>query len=142
MIIDGSRSMDRATELVLRYYSAFNRGDWETMLACLADDVVHDINQGGRESGREAFRTFLARMQRCYRETLRDIVVMASADGTRAAAEYVVHGEYLADDTGLPPARGQRYVLPGGAFFTIRDGSIGRVSNYYNLEDWLKQVSA
>lgn len=142
MIIDGVRAMDRATELLLRYYSAFNRGDWDGMLACLAVDVVHDINQGGRETGRDAFRAFLARMQSSYREQLREIVVMANAEGTRAAAEYVVHGEYLATDEGLPPAAGQRYVLPGGAFFEIAGGAIVRVSNYYNLDDWLKQVRA
>ena len=82
----------------------------------------------------------MRRMDTSYRERLADIVVMTSSDGTRAAAEYVVHGEYVADDAGLPPARGQRYVLPGGAFFAIRDGRITRVSNYYNLEDWIAQV--
>ncbi|TWG87292.1 steroid delta-isomerase-like uncharacterized protein [Luteimonas sp. J16] len=140
MRIDGSRLHDRATELVLAYYAAFNRGDRDAMLALLADDVVHDLNQGPRETGREAFAAFMARMDRCYREQLRDVVVMATADGARAAAEYVVHGEYLEADAGLPPARGQRYVLPGGAFFEIRDGRIARVTNYYNLEDWLAQV--
>lgn len=142
MIIDGVRAMDRATELLLRYYMAFNRADWEGMLSCLSDDVRHDVNQSRREAGREAFRDFLARMQRCYREQLRDIIVMANADGSRAAAEYVVHGEYLVADEGLPPARGQRYVLPGGAFFEIADGQICRVTNYYNLDNWLEQVRA
>lgn len=142
MIIDGVRAMDRATELLLRYYMAFNRADWEGMLSCLSDDVRHDVNQGPRETGREAFRDFLSRMQRCYREQLRDIVVMANADGSRAAAEYVVHGEYLVADEGLPPAQGQRYVLPGGAFFEIADGHICRVTNYYNLDNWLEQVGA
>lgn len=129
-----------ATRLVQTYYAAFNAGDRETMLGLLTDDVAHDLNQGARETGREAFIAFMQRMDASYRERLEDIVVMASADGTRAAAEYVVHGEYLADDAGLPPARGQRYVLPGGAFFAIRDGRIARVSNYYNLEDWIAQV--
>ena len=41
---------------------------------------------------------------------------------------------------GLPPARGQRYVLPGGAFFEIEKGCITRVTNYYNLQDWVRQV--
>jgi steroid delta-isomerase-like uncharacterized protein len=140
MKIDGTRSHDRATERVLQYYAAFNRGDWAAMLDCLTDDVVHDLNQGTRETGREAFAAFLARMATSYREQLREIVVMTSPDGDRAAAEYVVHGEYIADDAGLPPARGQRYVLPGGAFFTLRDTRIARVSNYYNLQDWLAQV--
>lgn len=140
MIIDGTRTHDRATALILDYYAAFNRGDWNAMLALLTDDVVHDLNQGARETGRDAFAAFLARMDRSYREQLRDIVVMATHDGTRAAAEYVVHGEYLVADEGLPPARGQRYVLPGGAFFDLREGRIARVTNYYNLQDWIAQV--
>ena len=141
MIVDGTRQSDRAIELVLAYYAAFNRGDTVAMLDLLADDVAHDINQGARETGKAAFAAFLARMARCYREQLRDIVVMANEAGDRAAAEYVVHGQYLADDEGLPPASGQAYVLPGGAFFDVRDGLIARVSNYYNLQDWVAQVS-
>jgi steroid delta-isomerase-like uncharacterized protein len=134
--------MSHAVALIERYYAAFNRGDWQAMLDCLADDVAHDTNQGSRDVGRAAFEAFLARMARSYREQLTDIVVMATANGNRAAAEYVVHGEYLADDEGLPPAHGQRYVLPGGAFFDVRDGKIARVTNYYNLNDWIAQVSA
>ena len=141
MKIDGNRRQDRATELVLTYYTAFNRGDWQGMLALLTDDVAHDLNQGNRETGREAFATFLSRMDASYREQLRDIVVLATLDGQRAAAEYVVHGEYHSTDEGLPPASGQKYVLPGGAFFEIRDDRIARVTNYYNLQDWIAQVN-
>ena len=140
MKIDGTRAHDRATELVLAYYAAFNRGDWAGMQALLADDVVHDLNQGPRETGKRAFAAFQQRMARCYREQLRDVVVMALPDGSRAAAEYVVHGEYLHTDEGLPPADGQTYALPGGAFFDIRDDRIARVTNYYNLQDWIRQV--
>jgi steroid delta-isomerase-like uncharacterized protein len=129
-----------AIEQIHRYYEAFNRGEWKAMLDCLHPDVVHDLNQGARETGREAFAAFLQRMDASYREQLRDIVVMAADDGTRAAAEYVVHGQYLRSDEGLPPANGQTYVLPGGAFFELRDGRIARVSNYYNLQDWIAQV--
>lgn len=128
------------TDLIARYYAAFNRADWEGMLELLAEDVVHDLNQGRRESGREAFRAFLARMARCYLEVLTDIRILVSADGSHAAAEYVVSGQYLSSDAGLPPASGQRYRLPGGAFFDVKDGRITRVTNHYNLEDWLAQV--
>jgi steroid delta-isomerase-like uncharacterized protein len=128
------------TDLIARYYAAFNRADWEGMLELLAEDVVHDLNQGRRESGREAFRAFLARMARCYLEVLTDIRILVSADGSHAAAEYVVSGQYLSSDDGLPPAGGQRYRLPGGAFFDVKGGRITRVTNHYNLEDWLAQV--
>ena len=59
MKIDGTRRQDRAVELVLGYYAAFNRGDREAMLALLADDVVHDLNQGARETGKAAFAAFM-----------------------------------------------------------------------------------
>lgn len=130
-----------ASELVQAYYDAFNAGDMQGFLALLSDDVVHDINQGQRQIGKEAFASFMAHMNRCYRERLTDLVIMASPAGDRAAAEFVVHGEYLADDEGLPPARRQTYTLPAGAFFEIRDGKVARISNYYNLNDWLAQVS-
>ncbi len=133
---------DATIQLVRDYYAAFNRGDTAAMLALLSDDVVHDINQGQCEIGREAFTAFMARMDRSYRESIRDLVVMATPDGRRAAAEFVVDGSYLATDAGLPEASGQTYSLPAGAFFAIRDGRIARVTNWYNLQDWLRQVGA
>jgi steroid delta-isomerase-like uncharacterized protein len=69
-------------------------------------------------------------------------VVILSADGTRAAAEFTVNGTYLETDAGLPEARGQSYVLPAGSFSRSEDGRILRVTTYYNLADWMRQVSA
>lgn len=129
------------TELVTRYYDLFNRADWDGMCALLTGDVAHDLNQGARQIGRAEFRAFLDRMARLYREQLRDICVFGDGRG-RVGAEYVVEGEYVATDEGLPAARGQRYTLPGGAFFEVRGGQIARVTNYYNLTDWLRQVGA
>ncbi|CAM3367468.1 ketosteroid isomerase-related protein [Deinococcus deserti] len=135
------RRMSDTALLIERYYAAFNASDAQGMLDLLTDDVRHDINEGESQTGVEAFRAFLARMDAHYREKAKDVVVMTSADGTRAAAEFIIHGEYLRTDDGLPEARGQRYVLPVGAFFDIRDGKIARVTNYYNLADWTRQVS-
>lgn len=129
-------------DLIRRYYAAFNAGDMPAFLDLLTDDVAHDINQSGREVGRAAFVAFMQRMNSSYREQIVDITVFASDDGKRAAAEFTVLGEYLETDEGLPPATGQKYTLPAGAFFEIREGKVARISNYYNLQDWLKQVGA
>lgn len=129
------------TDLITRYYSAFNAHDWDAMLALLDDGVRHDVNEGASRGGKARFKEFLAHMDRCYDERLEDIVVMTSADGARAAAEFIVHGRYKETDEGLPPARGQSYVLPAGAFFEISDGKILRVTTRYNLKDWIAQVS-
>ena len=131
---------EKTEALIRRYYEAFNAHDSGGMLACLAEDVVHDVNQGERRKGKALFREFIAHMDRCYREGLRDIAILSSADGARAAAEFVVHGKYLATDEGLPPARGQTYVLPAGAFLAVKNGLITRVTTYYNLKDWTAQV--
>ena len=128
--------------LVQHYYDAFNTSDMNSFLDLLTDDVIHDINQGQRETGKHAFAAFMIRMNTHYREQLVDMAIMTNAAGDRAAAEFVVKGEYLQTDSGLPVAKCQRYSLPTGAFFTIRDNRIARVSNYYNLQDWIAQVSA
>lgn len=127
-------------ELISLYYQTFNRGDRPAFLRLLHPNVLHDINQGGSESGIEAFRLFLDRMDRCYAEQVEDLVIMASTDGTRAAAEFYIRGTYLNTDEGLPPATGQTYHLRVGAFFEIKEGLVARVTNYYNLTDWLRQI--
>ncbi|MGQ0528929.1 MAG: ketosteroid isomerase-related protein [Panacagrimonas sp.] len=133
---------DATTQLLKDYYAAFNRADWPGFLAMLTDDVIHDVNQGGREVGRAAFSAFMERMNRSYAEQIADIQIMVAPGGARAAVEFTVFGKYLKTDEGLPEAKGQTYKLPGGAFFDIRDGKVARVTNYYNLQDWLKQVGA
>ncbi|HEY7548590.1 MAG TPA: ketosteroid isomerase-related protein [Hyphomicrobiaceae bacterium] len=128
--------------LIERYYRAFNAGDSEVMLACIAENVVHDVNQGARRTGRAAFRAFAAHMERCYAERVENIAVMVAADGARAAAEFDVLGTYIETDEGLPPACGQTYRVAAGAFFEVEGGLIVRITAYYNLADWLKQITA
>lgn len=135
-------SAAQTTALIQRYYDTFNSGDREALLALLTDDVAHDINQGGCETGKGAFRAFLQRMDRSYREQVVDLVVLSDADGARGAAEFFIDGAYIATDEGLPPATGQTYHLRVGAFFDIRDGKIARVTNYYNLQEWLRMVAS
>lgn len=132
---------EQTAALISAYYAAFNAMDIEGILGCLDDDVAHDINQGNRETGKEAFRAFLGRMDHAYSEQLHDIAVMTSQDGTRAAAEFIVDGIYKVADEGFPEAHGQSYTLPAGGFFEIADGKITRVSVYYNLAEWVAQVS-
>ncbi len=127
--------------LIQRYYDAFNAGDAAGMLECLTDDIEHRVNEGAHRIGRAKFAEFCGHMGVSYREQLKDMVVFANDDGSRGAAEFVVHGEYLKTDPGLPEARGQRYVLPAGGFFEVRGGRIARITTFYNLNDWVAQVS-
>jgi steroid delta-isomerase-like uncharacterized protein len=132
---------DTTTPLLQQYYARFNAADWDGMLELLTDDVTHDVNENSSEGGKARFGEFLARMDRCYREHIEEVVILLNADGSRAAVEYIVSGTYQSTDAGLPEARGQTYRLPGGAFFTVRSGKIARITNYYNLQEWLRQIA-
>ncbi|MDR0780007.1 MAG: nuclear transport factor 2 family protein [Pseudomonadales bacterium] len=130
------------TAILEQYYQRFNAGDYEGMLALLTDDVLHEPSQGQPRQGKQKFREFLQHMERCYKEDVLNPVFMVSADGSRAAAEFMLNGKYLVTDSDLPPARGQPYRLRVGAFFELKHGKIARVSNHYNLGDWTRQISA
>ena len=133
--------MSEALDLVKQYYAHFNARNWEGMLACLDAEVQHDANQGDSYYGLDHYRTFLQHMDASYEETLSDLVFMSDETDTRVACEFTVHGIYKKTDGDLPPATGQRYVLPAGAFLEVRNGKICRVTTYYNLPLWIKLIS-
>lgn len=129
-------------EVVKKYYGAFNRKDWQTFFDLVDESVRHDVNQGKPRHGKSLFREFMDHMNRCYDEQVVDLVVLTSTENpTRVGAEFVIQGKYLATDSGLPPAKGQTYSIPVGAFLEIKNGKVDRVTTYYNLKDWIDQVS-
>lgn len=127
-------------KLITAYYDRFNEQDVDGFLALLDPKVVHEISQGGSETGKAKFATFLAHMNACYREKVSQLVVMTNPDGSRAAAEFRLDGKYLKTDGDFMKAKGQKYRLRVGAFFEIRRGRVARISNHYNLKDWMRQV--
>lgn len=131
--------MDTKT-LIQTYFQAFNDGRTDDMLSLLHDQFEHHVNEGEIRAGKALFAEFNAHMTESYRENLTDLVILTNQAGDRAAAEFIVNGTYLKTDAGLPPANGQTYRLPAGSFFTIREGKIARVTTYYNLADWVRQV--
>ncbi len=129
-----------AIKLITQYYDNFNKEDIVSFLGLLDEQVVHEINQGEAEIGVKAFAEFMERMNKAYSEKVKNLIVMANQEGTRASAEFVIEGTYKATDKDLPTAHNQRYELRCGAFFEINQNKITRVTNYYNMQDWLKQV--
>ena len=131
-----------ALQTAQHYYDAFNRKDWPGMLALLADDIRHEVNQGEARIGIDRYRAFLAHMDECYDEQLTDMVFLTEPTDRRVACEFTVHGVYKKTDGDLVEARNQAYVLPAGAFLEIAGGKITRVTTYYNLPLWIQLVSA
>jgi len=128
-------------DTVKQYYAYFNARNWEGMLSLLHTDIRHEPNQGDPRIGKELFTEFLKMMDDSYEETLTDMVFFSEPSSTRVAVEFVVNGIYKKGEDGLPPAHGQKYVLPAAAFVEMTDGLISRVTTYYNLPLWISLVS-
>ncbi|WP_367913796.1 nuclear transport factor 2 family protein [Leadbetterella sp. DM7] len=125
-----------AIELVKTYYAYFNHGDWEGMRSLLDENIRHEPNQGTPRTGIALFKEFQEHMDKCYEETLTDMVFFGEPEGRKVAVEFVVNGTYKVTDEGLPEATGQTYVLPAAAFLEVNNGKITRITTYYNLPLW------
>lgn len=132
--------MTNSLDLVRNYYECFNKKMWPQFLGLLDEHVIHEVNSGNAQHGRAAFTEFMNHMNRCYDERVVDLCVFSAVDAHRVAAEFYIEGTYLATDGSFPPAKQQKYRLRVGAFFEIKDQKITRVTNYYNLPEWLRQI--
>ena len=131
----------QAIDIVSKYYQAFNDKNWRGMIELVDENIQHDSNQGSTNIGIEAFKYFLQNMDFSYDEKLTEMVLLSEPTNTRIAAEFIVNGTYLQTDKGLPVAKGQKYVLPAGAFLEVKNGKITRITTYYNLELWIQLIS-
>ena len=95
---------------------------------------------GCREIGKELFRKFLIEMNDHYDEKVIQLRVLSDTQKNYFSSEFEILGKYLKTATGLPVARGQNYRIPVGAFFEVKNNKITRITNYYNLNQWIEQV--
>jgi len=132
----------KSVAIVKNYYNFFNKKDYPGMLSLLSPDVVHYISQGDAQKGLDAFALFLKHMDRHYDEKLDEFTFMSSEDGQHVAARFSCHGTYLVTDEPLPPAKNQKYSIPVGAFFEIKNEKITRIDNHYNLTEWVRIIQS
>jgi steroid delta-isomerase-like uncharacterized protein len=130
-----------ARVLADRLVSALNDRSVAAVLALVDDDVAFDPPHGARAVGRDPVETALIHRFRCFRETLSDLVTMASGDGARACVEYTARGTYEASDAGLPAADGQPYSIAGALVVEVDDGRISRITDHRNMSLWAADLA-
>lgn len=133
--------MNMSKELIRLYYQKFNETKFDEMVALLAENVQHDLNEGETQTGKAAFASFMKVMDAHYSERVVDLEIFAGEHADRFAAEFFIEGNYTKTQAGLPPAANQPYRLRVGAFFEVKNGQIARVTNHYNLRQWIQMVS-
>ncbi|TDY21648.1 ketosteroid isomerase-like protein [Paraburkholderia sp. BL6665CI2N2] len=118
------------TELIQRFYTAFQQRDAETMVACYADDVVFSDPAFGELRGEEArdmWRMLVARAQD-FSLTFEGV----EADDRSGRAHWIA--SYLFSQTG------RAVVNRIDARFVFRDGRIVEHRDSFDLWSWTRQA--
>ena len=118
------------TELIERFYEAFQRGDAEAMGACYADDVVFSDPVFGELRGEEARDMWRMLVQRAQEFSLTYDAV--DANERTGSAHWVAR--YLFSQTG----RGVINRIQ--AQFVFRDGRIAEHRDTFDLWRWSRQA--
>jgi ketosteroid isomerase-like protein len=118
------------TELIQRFYEAFQRRDAEAMAACYADDVVFSDPAFGElrgESARDMWRMLVQRAQG-FSLTFGDV----DANGQTGTARWVARYEFS--------QTGRTVVNRIEARFVFRDGLIVEHRDSFDLWRWARQA--
>lgn len=112
-------------QLVVRFIEAFSRGDVERAKACLTPDAFTVAKGFGKLSGPRPYELIVATTG-AFRELiptgLRPTFQTVTAEGDRVAVEF--EGDAVL-------ANGERYCNQYCMVFTLRDGRIKQVNEYY-----------
>lgn len=128
-------------ELIKKYYDSILSQNLSEFLGLLTIDVVHEINQGNTEIGREKFKTFIAEQFSHGKIKIDDLIILTSPDGKYATTRFLCSGNYAKSIEGFGPAKNQYWKIPVVSFFKVSNGKISHVAVYYNQNEWMKQIS-
>ena len=134
-----STSPDQIRRLVHELYAAWSLHEPEKIDAIFAYDAVYEDVAGGQlVHGREAIKQLLRAAYAWapdFRVTMKSLVV---ADDS-AATEWISEG-IQTGPVGDLPASGNSFRLRGASILTFRDGKIAKVSDYYDMAGFLRQL--
>jgi len=116
------------TEIVLAFVDAWNRMDWDAVIAALHDDVVYHNIPMERLEGRAAAEQFIRGMQPQGVDW--EVLSIAEA-GNRVLTERV-------DRFDMPG--GKKIDLPVMGTFEIEDGRIVAWRDYFDLGTFMRQM--
>lgn len=126
--------------LVLDWTEALNRRDADAAVAYLTEDcVLVNIGTGQRTVGREAIREDHLALFAMYSDMRIEKTTFLSTGDGHYATEWIMTGVHTGDAPGLP-ATGKPFRISGAGVGEIRDGRIARVTEYWNMAEFLIQV--
>jgi ketosteroid isomerase-like protein len=114
--------MSRASDLIERYFDAFNSHDLEGVMACYNDNAVIVASSGRRIEGAEAIRAYYASTFATFRNAKCTITSLVGNDGTGAVESMF---------TGTRDGTEHETRLMGVEIIELRDDKITELRDYH-----------
>jgi steroid delta-isomerase-like uncharacterized protein len=134
---------ESGTDVVIRYYAAYNRRALDDAAALVADDVQWiNIPLGVVHRGRDEFRGFLQNYAKAFPDSQVE-VTRTFACGDQVAVEFTVHGTQSGPLEGAAatiPATGRSIDVQLCEIIEVRDGSIVSGRSYWDLATMMRQL--
>ena len=126
--------------LVTELYQAWSLHEPERIDTIFTEDGVYEDVAGGQTvRGREAIKQLLRAAYAWapdFRVTMKSLVVADDSAATEWISEGIQTGRI-----GDLPASGNSFRLSGASILTFRDGKIAKVTDYYDMATFLRQLS-
>lgn len=127
--------------LVLDWTDAFNRHDPDAYAEYMDEQCVFtNVGTGQRTVGRAAQRDDLAHLIKAWSDLHVEVVNLHIA-GDYYTKEWIMTGVHTGDMPHLP-ATGRPFRFLGAGVGQVRDGKIVNLTEYWNMADFLNQVTA
>jgi steroid delta-isomerase-like uncharacterized protein len=137
--MSSTTSPDQIRRLVHELYAAWSLHEPERIDAIFAEDAAYEDVAGaqlvrGKEAIKELLRAAYA-WAPDFRVAMKSLIVA----GDTAATEWVSEG-IQTGPIGELPASGNSFRLRGASILTFRDGKIAKVTDYYDMATFLRQL--
>jgi steroid delta-isomerase-like uncharacterized protein len=131
-----------AAERTLEEWAAgWSAHDAERVAALFTDDCLYeDATMGVVNRGKEELRGFARAILEAFPDFTIDLTSRFAA-GDWAATEWTMAGTHRGDLPGLP-ATGKRFSLRGSTVVELRQDKIKRLTDYWDMASFLKQIGA
>ena len=119
--------------------AAWSSHDVEKLLLLFTEDCIYeDVTMGAVNRGKSELKLFAGAVLGAFPDFKMELK-SGFTGGNWAAAEWTMSGTHKGDLPGIP-ATGKGFSLRGSTICELRDGKIKRLSDYWNMVTFLKQI--
>ena len=137
--MSSSTSPEEIRRIVDELYAAWSLHQPERIDAIFTDDGVYEDVAGGRiQQGKEEIKQLLRSAYAWapdFRVTMKSLIVSDDCAATEWISEGIQTGPI-----GDLPASGNSFRLRGASILVFRDGKIAKVTDYYDMAGFLRQL--